>query len=208
MMKSLFLLSLVFCGLVLSCSKPIEDNNVRTQDLTSAIPTAAVEPTPDQMVASGSLPNQMDVVLFDGRNYIKKSGWMLPSRKGIFEDKSYVDWNGNARTTAAGKPVKTTSTHYIYRNGWYYSLDFSFDGRDLDYMKGNFRADNFMERRVNGRVYMYYIGAEKILPRSPSNSYHEDPFIYRLMDTDGDGIFETLLGGSDEPVIVPNWVLK
>lgn len=160
-------------------------------------------------VESNSSQNPRDVVLFDGENYIKKSGWKVPSRKEAFIDESTEGRSPRDGRTRTGKQVKTTTTQFIYKTPWHYSQDFYFDGPDLDYMEGNLEAEYFLEISVNDKVFMYMISGRKIVPPPTSNSYHEDPFVYEIQDNNGDGIFETLVGGKAfGETIVPNWVLK
>lgn len=160
-----------------------------------------------QTVESSPSPGPKDLVLFDGKNYIKKSGWRTPSRKDAYIDDTY-DQGDVKRVTQNGKQVRTNTIHYIFKTPWLYSQDFYCEGRDLNIIKGKLEAVHFLEMSVNGKVFMYSIFGKKIVPPPASNSDpHEDPFVYRIQDIDGDGIFETLLGDSDE-IVVPNWVLK
>ncbi|HAQ50961.1 MAG TPA: DUF2782 domain-containing protein [Gammaproteobacteria bacterium] len=50
------------------------------------------------------------------------------------------------------------------------------------------------EYRINGQLYMI-----KVIP--------EIGYPYLLIDTDGDGAFETTRSGIGEDLLVPNWVL-
>jgi len=152
-------------------------------------------------------PEPKDVVLFGGKNYIKKSGWKLPSRNETYVDDTQVK-DAVKCITEKGKPVNITKILYVYKTPWLYSEDFHYERRNLDIIKGKLQAGYFLEMSVNGRVFMYSISGEKIVEPPASNTDpHEDPFVYQIQDTDGDGIFETLLGDYDE-IIVPNWVLK
>ncbi len=179
-------------------------NGPRTDENQSLINVAGQSsPT----VASSPSANPKDVVLFDGKNYIKKTGWTVPSR-----DNTYINEDYRSDTvkgvTEKGKEAKITTVSYGYRIPRTYSENFHFEGRDLDYMKGNLECGGFFEMRVNGKAFMYSIFVKKILPPPVSNSDpHEDPTSYQIQDKDGDGVFETLLGDYDE-IVVPNWVLK
>jgi len=211
-MKLLSSLLLLFLGVhVAGCSKAVEENNVGTSGLKAAdnvLVNSKVNPqdTPSQSVESSS-PNPQDVVLFDGKNYIKKSGWKTPSKKNAYIDEKY-DQGNTERVTKSGKRVRTKASSYFIGPPWQYSQDFSYKGGELDYLKGKLTSNNFLEMSVNGKVFLYSISAEKVVSPAPSNNDpHEDPFVYEIMDSDGDGIFETLLGDYDE-IIVPNWVLK
>jgi len=210
----LFFLWLSFLFHTSSCSSAVVVNNAATTNSNG--PRAAenqnagnVSDQSSRTVESSPSPKPKDVVLFDGKNYIKKSGWKVPPRKETYVNESY-DGRPVERMTTTGKQLKTTSTHYIYKTPWLYSQDFYFEGRGLDYMKGNLEAGYFLEMSANGKVFMYTISGRKIVFPPPSNSDpHEDPFVYDIQDNNGDGIFETLVGGSAyDEIIVPNWVLN
>jgi len=154
-----------------------------------------------------SSANPRDVLLFDGKNYIKKSGWETPSNKKAYIDEKYDQgkWDG---VTKSGKRVRTMASSYSIRPPWYYSQEFRYEGGELDYLKGNLVSNNFLEISFNGKVFLYSISAATAGSWPTSNSEpHDDPFVYEIMDSDGDGIFETLLRDLDD-IIVPNWVLK
>jgi hypothetical protein len=204
MKLALSLCLLSFGVFIASCSTEISRNNGSPPDVTS-VPTAESHSSPT--VENDSSPNPNDVVIFDGKNYIKKNGWKIPSRKDIYKDDTY-DGGLVQRTTESGKRVETTTTRYFYKTTWLYSQDFYFEGSGLDWMKGQLESPSFLEMSVKGKVFFYSIFTEKIMPPPQSNNDpHEDPFRYKIMDADGDGIFETLLGKNDD-IVVPDWVLK
>jgi hypothetical protein len=195
--------------LISSCSKVIVENKTTATSSDTAktadIESATVSNQSPETVQSVPSSNPRDTVFLDGKNYIKKSGWKVPSRKNIYIDDSPYQVIVTGKTKA-GHEVKMSTIHYIYRTPWIYSEDFYWGGQDLEYLKGKLKSDNFSEMSANGKVFMYSINVEKIVPPPASNSDpHEDPFMYRIQDRNGDGIFETLLG---EDFIVPNWVLR
>jgi hypothetical protein len=191
-----------------SCSRNVEVNNVSTPDLkpvdTIVVNSeVAAQNTPVQTVESKSPSNPLDKVLFDGKNYIKKSGWKTPPKKDSYIDESYDQGSVEARTEK-GKQVRTKTLLYDYRTSWWHSQDFYYEGRDIDYLKGKLESLSFMETSVNGKVFMYSI---TVGPLILNELDHRDPFGYQIQDRDGDGIFETLLW-DDADIVVPNWVLS
>lgn len=111
-------------------------------------------------------------------------------------------------TTEDGKKIEVSTIHYSYKTPKSYSEDFDYEVPYLEKMKGKLRSEGFTAYSVNGKSFMYAVFVERVVPPPASNSDpHEDPFVYTIMDADGDGIFETLLGDYDE-IVVPNWVLK
>lgn len=207
MKVTLYIYLLLFGVHFSGCSSGIEGNNPTRSDPdsteNSVLSSSSVhlQNTPG---ASGesSPPNPRDVVLFDGTYYKKKSGWKSPPKNDTYIDESYDQGSVEGRTEE-GKRVRTNTLLYGYRESWWHSQDFYYEGRDLDYLKGKLEAISFMEIRVNGKVFMYSI---TVGPLTLNDLDHRDPFGYRIQDRDGDGLFETLLP-RDADVVVPNWVL-
>jgi hypothetical protein len=207
-MKLLLFLCLLLVGShTASCSRAVGENNAGSSNFDTAQFASPASKQSAETIANKSFPNPRDAVFFDGKNYIKKSGWKVPSRKEAYVDDTY-DGRPQERATERGRDVETTTVHYIYKAPWFYSQDFYYEGRDLDYMIGKLKANDFLEMSAKGNVFMYSIFGEKVvLPPASNSERHEDPFGYQIQDRDGDGIFETLLGPYDD-IIVPNWVLK
>lgn len=193
-----------------ACSKVIVENsaaptNSETAAKTTDNQSAAASNQPPESVESVPSSNPRDAVFFDGKNYIKKSGWKVPSRNNCYIDDSPYQIIVTGKTKA-GHEVKISTIHYICRTPWIYSEDFYKGGKAPEYMRGKLKSGNFSQMSANGKVFMYRINVEKIVPPPASNSDpHEDPFMYAIQDGNGDGIFETRLGGD---FIVPNWVLR
>jgi hypothetical protein len=186
-----------------SCSKTIEKSN--TAPTSFATPQAPENQSAQTDEINSSI-GQKGAVLFDGKNYIRKSGWLTPSRNNTYVDDTYVE-DAVKGKTRAGKAVKLSTISFIYKIPWIYSQDFSFDGSGLDDLKGKIESDYFRESRANGKIFMYTISGKRVTGLPANFEPHDDPFVYQIQDRDGDGKFETLLGGSQD-IIVPNWVLK
>lgn len=201
-MKVALSLYLLLFGVHISgCSKSVDENNAAASNLKrteKAFPNSEVNPqnTPGLPIESSS-PTSRDVVLFDGKNYIKKSGWITPSPSDTYIDESY-DQGSVEGATEKGKRVRTNTILYGYRTSWWHSQDFYYEGRDLDYLKGKLEGFSFIETSVNGKVFMYSI---TVGPLILNDLDHRDPFGYQIQDRDGDGIFETLLA-RDADIIV------
>ncbi len=207
MKPALFLYALLLGIYVADCSKAVEGNNSGTSGMKPVEKSSINSEVLPQNTPSPPIeilePNPRDVVLFDGKNYIKMSGWNKPSKNDTYIDETY-DQGDPLRFTKSGKQVKTNTIHYGFRKLSLYSEDFYFEGQDLDYLKGKLDLVSFLEMSAKGKVFFYSVTAQKVVP---NNDLPEGPFGYKIMDTDGDGVFETLLGDYDE-IIVPNWVLK
>lgn len=213
-MRLSWTLCLLLFGVHISCcSKAVEENNTGISGMQPAENASLNSNVPPRNVPSPSIessrPNPRDVILFDGTNYLKKSGWKTPPKNDTYIDESY-DQGDPERVTKSGKQVKTKSILYGYRTPWLHSQVFYYEGRDLDYLNGKFASTSFIEMSANDKVFFYAVFVEKAVSTSLSNSEapdHEDPFGYQIMDADGDGIFETLLG-VDGKNVVPDWVLR
>jgi hypothetical protein len=192
-----------------SCTNTTEVNNAATVNVAQddENPNARnVLAQPSQTVESSPYPKRKDFVFFDGKNYIKKSGWKVPSRKEAYVDETY-DSSPEQRSTLGGKRVYTTTALYNYKTPWLHSQDFYYEGRDLDYLNGKIESFYFLEMSANGKVFIYTISGKKIVSPPPTNNDpHEDPFTYQIQDSNGDGVFETLV--YEDEIIVPDWVLK
>jgi hypothetical protein len=96
----------------------------------------------------------------------------------------------------------------MFKTPWIHSEVFKYEGGDLDWMKGQLESVSYLEMSANRKVFFYSIFTEKVvLPPPSNNDPHDDPFRYQIMDADGDGIFETLMGEYDE-IVVPDWALR
>jgi hypothetical protein len=206
---SLTLWLILFAFQSFSCSEAIVENSAgrassSTEQSAENRSTLRISNQSTQTDKRKLSSDSQDVVLAIGKDYIKKSGWTVP-----FGNETYViKREPDVGATKDGKEVKVDTIHYSYKTPKSYSEDFYFEGPNLDNMKGNLRSEGFTEYSVNGKRFMYAVFVERVVPPPASNSDpHEDPFVYQIMDADGDGIFEALLGDYDK-IIVPNWVLK
>lgn len=197
---------------VSSCSSASEISSAGTSNSdraknVSANSNQTTQNTPVEIAVNKPPTNAQDIVKFDGKDYTRKTGWKIPSQDGASLHEKETD----TRTTETGKQVKMTTAHYSSRYDRLpsYTEDFYFEGSKLDYMKGKrLEIDTFMKMSVRGKVFMYSISVGKVgHPPASNGDPHDDPFGYRILDKDGDGIFETLLHGKSD-IIVPNWVLK
>ncbi len=202
---SLFLLAIAFS--IPSCSKAVGDPNTAANSGTVQISenesSTSVSNQSPEVVESTPPSNPRDRVVFDGTNYIKKNGWLVPSSKGTNVTKKETEMG----TTNDGSEIEVITTYHDYKTPKSYSENFYHEGPNLANVKGRLISGGFTKYSAHGKTFMYSIFAEKVVPPPASNSDpHVDPFVYQIMDTDGDGIFETLRG--EYEIIVPNWVLK
>lgn len=108
---SLFFLVFGFC--ISSCSK----NTVADNASPSSIEVNNVR-TPETNLSS----NSKNDVIFDGKNYIKKSGWIVPSQSKRHLERKRTRMMSNEE----GKEVEVTTADYSYETAWTYSQDFKY----------------------------------------------------------------------------------
>ena len=124
-MKTSFSLCLIVIAFwISSCSKAIVGNNPASPNTTEAPEPERSRPASTQSaetVESRTSSNPRDAVLFDGKDYIKKSGWNVPSKNETYVEKRETQ----IERTQNGKEVKVTSIHYIYKSPRFYSEDFT-----------------------------------------------------------------------------------
>lgn len=73
---------------------------------------------------------------------------------------------------------------------------------------GELRLVALKQLSVSGKIFSYVIMAESLKQETSSmvgNAHSRRPFYYKILDSDGDGKFETLYPGNSDN-IVPGWV--
>lgn len=198
---------LLFAFQNFSCSNAHVENSVgaansgtQKSEENRSTPPSQSNQTDERTAAS----TPRDKVVSSGKDYIKKSGWTIPSGAETDVRERQTDMG----STKDGKAVEVILIFHDYKAPKSYSENFYFEGSNLDNMKGVLKSGGFTEYSVNGKRFRYSVFVEKLVPPPASNSDpHEDPFVYQIQDADGDGIFETLLRDYDK-LIVPDWVLK
>jgi len=77
---------------------PANMNTVQTAENQSATP---VSNRSAEIVESKSPSNPRDPVVFDGKNYVKKSGWSVPPHNDTYVDATYAEGAVKGTTKAA-----------------------------------------------------------------------------------------------------------
>lgn len=198
MYRSVFFGFLIVTTQVFACSSQSSSSENGSNSTRSPKNGRASQPE------TSSSPERVDTVLAVGKDYVRQRGWKIPASDDTYLVKREVDLG----TSEDGKEIKVNTTFFSYKTPRSYTENFSFAGPDLDRVSGELSFQGFREYRVNAKVFMYAIFAEKVVPPAASNSDpHMDPFVYQIMDSDGDGVFETFRGEYDK-IVVPSWVLN
>lgn len=183
------------CSEAAVSSETVAVNNTGTPGNAS---TPDVNSTSTPVTKSSSNSEAVDP--FYTKNHVKQSGWQIP----ISNKRRYIRTEEIMMPIKKGKEVRVTTTDYgySYEDSWAYS-------EDSLHPNGPMKLESvfFTEYNVKGKVFMYSILVKEVKVPPPSNS--DDPgerFLYKIQDTDGDGVFETLVHGDE--ILVPKWVLK
>ena len=102
---------------------------------------------------------------------------------------------------------KVTITYYKPTTNFIYNED-PVQGTVL--VRGDLEVVDFIENKVKEKIFAYTIFARKAKVSQGSmdnNSSHDHTFVYRILDKDGDGKFETLLTDSSK-ILIPKWVMQ
>lgn len=174
------LLTLVFVG----CS---------TVETTSLNEERAIETSPTQTDSNQN--NQAGII---------ESGWQIP----LPEKKRTLKKSIVTRVSEDGKNIKVTTTECAPIN------DFIYEEKLTDYQKtklisGELQLKTFIENKVNEKIFWYTIFAKQTESneQKSDNSSHNHIFVYRIVDKDGDGKFETRVSDSSE-ILVPKWAIE
>ena len=136
--------------------------------------------------------------------YIKETGWQVP----LPEKKKIVKTSKATIDSESGKHVEIVITAYAPIDDFLFRIE-----PDNPYQKkGLFdevlKLESIEEIKVKERIFWYTIFARKAKfgEQKSNNISHEHAFVYRILDKDGDGKFETLLTDSSK-ILVPQWAV-
>ncbi len=196
-----FPLVLLFWVLVLHLSSCSSKGDAGSTDVSAS---GIASPVPSNELIEVPVATQTPVKSDDLNDFYKQNrgnsrGYRIP----IEEGRKFVRSTETTLPDAKGKEVRVAISDYgfNYDVPWRYSEEYVRPRGPVDLESVFFR-----EYRIGNKVFMYFILAEEVRVPSASNS---DGFLrlgYLIKDSDGDGIFETLL--STENITVPDWVLR
>ncbi|MBS1796291.1 MAG: hypothetical protein JSS81_20735 [Acidobacteria bacterium] len=140
---------------------------------------------------------------------IRKEGWKVLDTKGL-------DVTGKeviVMKTEAGKSLRVNTTYFRpNHDAYYYNVEgFS---ENTTRLFGRIKLWGINEFKASGKIFMYDVHAGRVIGDTASNtglnynSLNMANHPYIILDSDGDGIFETLIDDSRDPsdVPVPRWV--
>jgi hypothetical protein len=134
---------------------------------------------------------------------IKAEGWQIPSP----EKKEQVRKKTKSLNSDEGDAFEVTLTYYVPTERFIYR-EKPLNDNQIILVKGELELFDFIEYRVKDKIFAYTIFARRYKIDQPNdNSSHEHKFVYRILDSNGDGKFETLLTDNSE-LLVPQWILK
>jgi len=146
------------------------------------------------------LPKKTPVII-EGR-IINETGWKVPQKN---DTKS---WTPTVKkiNSIEGKPFNVKINYFLPNENVLYTEELF--SENVTRLHGELVLDSFEELSLNDKVYLYSIVAkenESINQRNVND--HNDKLIYQILDSDGDGIFETLID-NDSTILIPKWVTK
>ncbi|MBK8151092.1 MAG: hypothetical protein IPK58_23535 [Acidobacteria bacterium] len=105
-----------------------------------------------------------------------------------------------------GKLVQVLINTFTPKDSVFYKEEFFANG--VTRLYGELVLTRFKEYRANDKVYSFLISSKNRETVAQVNVRdHNEMLLYRIVDSDGDGTFETLFDENRE-VAVPNWASK
>ncbi|MBK8811670.1 MAG: hypothetical protein IPN69_13180 [Acidobacteria bacterium] len=145
---------------------------------------------------------RLSVERLDNGAFINRNGWYVPDTANT--RKSTPDAE-NSRSEQ-GKPVQVLITTFTPNDSVLYKEEFFANG--VTRLYGELVLTRFEECRANDKVYSFLITAKNRETAAQKNiNGHNEMLYYRIVDSDGDGTFETLFD-ENRKVAVPNWASK
>ncbi|MBS1796375.1 MAG: hypothetical protein JSS81_21170 [Acidobacteria bacterium] len=142
---------------------------------------------------------------------IRKEGWKVLDTKGLNVTGKEVI----VMKTEAGKLIKANTTYFRpNHDAYYYNVEgFS---ENTTQLFGLIKLWGVNEFKISGKIFMYAVHAGKVIGDTASNTGLDSNSLtvayyqYIILDSDGDGVFETLIDDTTDPsdVPVPKWVAK
>jgi hypothetical protein len=140
-------------------------------------------------------------VIIEGR-IINETGWKVPQKNDTETSPTTV----KTINSVEGKPFKVKTTYFTPNNPVFYTEELF--SENVTRLQGELVLKGFEEFRLNDKVYLYSIGAkEKENINQQNINAHNEMLEYQILDTDGDGIFETLIDNGSG-VLIPKWITK
>jgi hypothetical protein len=159
--------------------------------------------SPSNIAPSPTSQSAEELKTVKGR-VVRKDGWKVP----MPPKRRLTDTVVETVASENGKAVKVKRTTYLPLEDFIYT-DEPFTPEEAHQLSGGLRKLRYIDEfRVKEKVYAYLILVISAEPRVQANdntAHDEHPFTYRIVDSDGDGKFETLLPDDDVELKVPAW---
>ena len=146
-------------------------------------------PVPEP-AAAGSIACQPDGVC------TKTDGWRLPSLEAAKASAASKE----TLKDSSGKNIEVAAVNYVLENT-FAEEPFNLIGKNFGKLKLSF----VRQFSKNEKVFAYVIFAQRADEASKGLGMS---FFYSFRDYDGDGKFETLVGGQKPELTVPDWTLR
>ena len=146
---------------------------------------------------------RISVERLDNGAFINRNGWYVPDKANTRKTTPRAENSSSEQ----GKPVQVLITTFTPNNSVLYKEEFFANG--VTRLYGELVLTRFKEYRASDKVYAFLITAKRreIVGQTLDAGDHNEMLYYRIVDSDGDGTFETLFD-DDREVAVPTWASK
>ncbi|MEZ5422882.1 MAG: hypothetical protein R2682_07280 [Pyrinomonadaceae bacterium] len=136
---------------------------------------------------------------------VRNGGWMIP----LPENREQIRQSFSDAESEDGKPVKIAITDLVPKDVFFFTQTPSDAASPNSLLSGLLKLELIQELRVRAKTYCYLIYARRT--KTDEQTGKPSPigqmFVYRILDKDGDGKFETL-SADDSRALVPEWAAK
>jgi hypothetical protein len=136
---------------------------------------------------------------------VKNENWQIP----LLKNRKQTRISFSDTKSEDGKPVRLMITDYAPKNEVFFTQVPSGSVSPNRLLSGLLKLEFIEELRVKEKIFGYVVFARatKTDEKTGKPSPFGQMFVYRIIDKDGDGKFETLLA-DDSKILVPQWVSK
>jgi hypothetical protein len=134
---------------------------------------------------------------------INDTGWQIPQIKNTTAGEPKIE----EMLSVDGRRFNVRKTFFTPNE----TISYTEDGfsENVTRLHGKLKLVRFQEFKLKEKVFLYSILAREFDENKQANNnhMHKEMFIYQILDSDGDGKFETLID-NDSDVLIPKWATE